>query len=69
MKNVLHDWIGFCAAAMVAAGLTYFLSPHLESFLGPERANLLLLVVVGLFGLFGLAHFVRFLGAINRRKD
>jgi hypothetical protein len=54
---------------MVAAALLYFLSPWAESVLGPERTRTLQLIVVGIFAVYGVVYFLRFLGIITRRKD
>jgi len=69
LKKSLHDWIGFVAAAMVAAASLYFLSPWAESLLGAERTRVLQFVIFGLFAVFGLRYFLRFLGVLTRRRD
>lgn len=54
---------------MVAAALLYFLSPWAESLLGAERTRVLQFVIFGLFAVFGLRYFFRFLGILTRRRD
>ena len=69
MKKFLHDWTGFGAAVMVAAGLLYFLSPWIERLIGSERTGMLQVAVVLLIAIRGLGYFFRFLGVITRRKE
>lgn len=54
---------------MVAAALVYFLSPWVESMLGPERTRTLQLFVFGVFAIYGIVYFFRFLGIIARKND
>lgn len=69
MKKFLHDWVGFGAAAMVAAMLLYFLAPSIESILGADRTRVLLWVVFGLFAVFGVRYFLRFLSLVTARQN
>ncbi|MBL8543933.1 MAG: hypothetical protein JNJ63_08975 [Hyphomonadaceae bacterium] len=69
MKKILHDWVGFVAAAMVIAAALYFLSPWVEGLIGSERTRILQIVIVALLAIRGLGYLLRFLGIIVWRED
>jgi MFS-type transporter involved in bile tolerance (Atg22 family) len=69
LKKFLHDWIGVGAAGLVVAALVYFLSPWLETVLGPERTKTLQLVLLSAFAIYAAVYFVRFLGVVTRKKE
>jgi hypothetical protein len=69
LRKFLHDWVGFGAAAMVAAMLLHFAAPAIESILGADRTGVLLWVVFGLFAAFGVRYFLRFLRLLTARQN
>jgi hypothetical protein len=69
LKKLLHDGLGFAASSMVVAALVFFLSPWIETVLGPDRTKTLKIILVGVFAIYALIFSIRLLGSMPWRKD
>lgn len=53
---------------MAVAALVFFLAPWMGAAIGPDRARILLLLLIALFAVYALKHSIRLLGLITRDK-